>query len=325
MRINITMKNIFILLSMILGCLFSGLVSAQQNVWPRTFQNADGSITTIPSQPKRILSTAVTVTGTLLAIDAPVIASAATTQSTFFEQWRKLAELRQVKKLWPAGSVDLESVYVEQPDLIVVSMIGADSARDQIPLLQAIAPTILVDYSDQTWQSLAQQLGLATGLEDQAERTIHNFEQWTKQVRDVLDLPKGRANIVSYHGPGMVNAVAKAQSAHAQLLQSVGVALEEPDPAWQAGSIVHRDFLRIHYEHLTQLQAETTFLITMTDQQAQAFLHDPILKNLPSIQRKQVYGLGENSFRIDLFSAREIINSLLRRFAGEQAQSLVMP
>lgn len=96
-----------------------------------------------------------------------------------------------MKKLWPAGSVDLESVYVEQPDLIVVSMIGADSARDQIPLLQAIAPTILVDYSDQTWQSLAQQLGLATGLEDQAERTIHNFEQWTKQVRDVLDLPKG--------------------------------------------------------------------------------------------------------------------------------------
>lgn len=112
------MKNIFILLSVILGCLFSGFVSAQQNVWPRTFQNADGSITTIPSQPKRILSTAVTVTGTLLAIDAPVIASAATTQSTFFEQWRKLAELRQVKKLWPAGSVDLESVYVEQPDLI---------------------------------------------------------------------------------------------------------------------------------------------------------------------------------------------------------------
>ncbi len=103
------------------------------------------------------------------------------------------------------------------------------------------------------------------------------------------------------------------------------VALEEPDPAWQAGSIVHREFLRIHYEHLTQLQAETTFLITMTDQQAQAFFHDPILKNLPSIQRKQVYGLGENSFRIDLFSAREIINSLLRRFAGEQAQSLVMP
>lgn len=180
------------------------------------------------------------------------------------------------EKLWPAGSVDLESVYVEQPDLIVVSMIGADSARDQIPLLQAIAPTILVDYSDQTWQSLAQQLGLATGLEEQAERTIHNFEQWTKQVRDVLDLPKGRANIVSYHGPGVVNAVAKAQSAHAQLLQSVGVVLEEPDPAWQAGSIVHRDFLRIHYEHLTQLQAETTFLITMTDQQAQAFLHDPI-------------------------------------------------
>ena len=39
--------------------------------WPRVFENADGTTTEIPAQPERILSTAVSVTGTLLAIDAP--------------------------------------------------------------------------------------------------------------------------------------------------------------------------------------------------------------------------------------------------------------
>ncbi|MDM9317674.1 Fe2+-enterobactin ABC transporter substrate-binding protein, partial [Escherichia coli] len=50
--------------------MFAGQCVAQG--WPRTFHNADDTVTSIPQQPKRILSTAVSVTGTLLAIDAPL-------------------------------------------------------------------------------------------------------------------------------------------------------------------------------------------------------------------------------------------------------------
>lgn len=318
MRINIKMKDICILFLI----WFVGMSTAQADSWPREFRNADGSMTSIAAKPQRILSTSVTVTGTLLAIDAPVVASSTNMPGTFFEQWRELAERRQVQKLWPAGSVDLESAYVVMPDLIVVSMSGADSALDQVQAFQAIAPTIIVDYTNQSWQSLAMQLGEATGLEIQAQRTVQSFGQWVQRVREALVIPSGRANIISYHGPGVINAVAKAQSAHAQLLQSLGFTLEEPNPAWQAGEFAHRDFLRTHYENLTNLTAPTTFLLSANDQQAQRFLQDPILKNLPSVQHRQVYGLGENSFRIDLFSAQEIVAGIVRHFAPDKAASL---
>lgn len=46
--------------------------------WPRQVTDSRG-VHTLESKPTRIVSTSVTLTGSLLAIDAPVIASGATT------------------------------------------------------------------------------------------------------------------------------------------------------------------------------------------------------------------------------------------------------
>ncbi|GAB2800429.1 hypothetical protein GCM10027040_29940 [Halomonas shantousis] len=146
------------------------------------------------------------------------------------------------------SSVDLEAAYVVDSDLIVVSSSGADSALAQLSSLRNIAPTIVLDYGGQTWQSLAKQLGEATGLEDQVDAS----------------------------------------------------------PA--------QDFVRAQYEHLTQLSAPTTFLLSAGDERVAAFLDDPVLANLPSMKTGQVYGLGENSFRIDLYSATEVIEGIVERF-----------
>ena len=64
--------------------------------------------TTLAGAARRVLSTSVTVTGTLLAIDAPVIASAGGANGRFFEQWAGVAHEHGLKPLWPAGQVDLE-------------------------------------------------------------------------------------------------------------------------------------------------------------------------------------------------------------------------
>lgn len=159
--------------------LFSSLTFANDTKasLPLVFHNDDGTTTTIPAQPENILSTSVTVTGTLLAIGAPVTASAATSDYRFFGQWKQVARQRKVRKLWSAGSVDLESVYVQMPDLIVVSASGADSALAQLDELKVVAPVIVVDYSDQSWQSLAMKLGQATGLTQQAKAHIDAFHQ----------------------------------------------------------------------------------------------------------------------------------------------------
>ncbi len=47
---------------------------------------------------------------------------------------------------------------------------------------------------------------------------------------------------------------------------------------------------------------------------AGALLRDPVLANLPSVRAGQVYGLGRDAFRIDAYSAGQIIDTLLERF-----------
>ncbi len=306
------MKKIILALVAVL----TAAASTSALAWPRSFVNADGSTTTITAQPTRVLSTSVTVTGTLLAIDAPLIASATDAAGGFFGQWQEVATERSIKKLWPAGSVDLESAYLEQPDLIVVSKSGADSALNQIKELRSIAPTIVVDYSTQSWQELAKQLGEALGSEKQVEKTVAEFDLLVAKAKTQLNLPEGKANIISYHGPGVTNAVAKPEGAHALLLAALGFQLESPDPNWHTGPAFHSDFLRVNYEKLTQLTAETSFLLEATDQRAQRLMSDEVLQNLPSVKNQQVYGLGENTFRVDLYSSKEIINNMLKRFGS---------
>ncbi|WP_036770893.1 hypothetical protein [Photorhabdus australis] len=74
----------------------------------------------------------------------------------------------------------------------------------------------------------------------------------------------------------------------------------------------------IQYENITQLTAPTTFLLSAGNDRAAEFLKDPVLANLASVKTGQVYGLGMNSFRIDYYSAKEIADSIVKRFGIKQ-------
>ncbi|WP_142850392.1 Fe2+-enterobactin ABC transporter substrate-binding protein [Telmatospirillum sp. J64-1] len=297
---------------------YAGQSDQSQAAWPRSLVNADGSRTTISLQPQRILSTSVTITGTLLAVDAPLVASATTVNGHFFDQWAGIAEARGVEKLWPAGSVDLEAAYAIAPDLIVVSSSGADSALPQLSELRQIAPTIVLDYGGQTWQELALLIGQATGLEAQVKDKLAAFEAYLAEARAKISVPPGLTNIISYNGPGTLNPVATSEGVHGRLLGALGFTIESPPRSWQSDGNPSNDFIRAQYEHLTELKAPTTFLLSADDDRAAAFMRDPILANLPAVRNGQVYGLGVNSFRIDFFSAREIVDGIVARFASDR-------
>ncbi|MCX8997371.1 Fe2+-enterobactin ABC transporter substrate-binding protein [Rhizobiaceae bacterium BDR2-2] len=288
--------------------------AAAEDGWPRTFVNVDGSTTEIPKKPERILSTSVAITGPLLAIDAPVIASASAGNGTFFAQWAEVATQHGVENVWPAGTVDLEAVYAVRPDLIVVAASGAGSATDQIDAFRQVAPTILVSDGNETWQELATQLGKASGLEEQASAAIADFDAYVADAREKITVPEGTANIISFHGPGRPNQIARAGGAHASLLTALGFTMEDPDPAWHTQANNRGDFVWAPYENLVDLTSQTTFLLQVDDSKAAAFLDDPVLANVPSVRTGQVYGLGVNSFRIDPFSGREIVDGIVAKF-----------
>lgn len=284
------------------------------DAWPRDFANVDGSVTVIPGKPQRILSTSVSTTGTLLAIGAPVVASGSAANGAFFAQWDAVAKSRGVSNAWPAGAVDIEAVYAVRPDLIVVTASGAGSARDQLDAFRKVAPTILIDDGSVTWQALATQLGTATGLETEAAATIADFNAYVAEARKTIVIPDGTANIISFNGPGQANPIARVGGPHAALLSELGFTVEDPNPAWHTQANSRHDFVWAPYENLVDLTSATTFLLRFDDSKAAAFLKDPVFANVPSVKSGRVYGLGVNSFRIDYFSGREIVDGIVKTF-----------
>lgn len=285
--------------------------------FPLTFENYDGTTTEIPAQPQRIVSTAVTLTGGLLSFDAPVVASGAAANGQFFAQWADVAAQSGVQTLWSAGGVDLEAVIAQEPDLIVVAASGADSTGDNVADLQAIAPTVVIDYSAASWEDTTRELAEATGLTTEAEETITGFEAHVADVASKITVPAGEANIVSYNGPGQNNPIGMTTGPHAQLLGELGFTIEEPKAEWHAQEGGPRsDFVFASYENLTELTAETTFILSQDNASAQAFAEDPVLANVPSVVAHQVKGLGKNSFRIDFYSATQIVDGILQNFGN---------
>ncbi|MGG5575346.1 Fe2+-enterobactin ABC transporter substrate-binding protein [Vibrio diazotrophicus] len=293
---------------------FAADTSSEQ--WPRTFVNADGSTTIIPNKPMKLLSTSVTLTGTLVAIDAPVVASSTAGDGKFFSQWEAVAKQRKITELWPVGGVDTEMAYAVMPDLIVVAKTGGDSVLDLVPELKLLAPIIVVDYGSQTWQELAIKLGYATGREDFVKQKIAEFDQYVEATK--LNLPAKQANIIRYNGPGMANAIAKVTGPHSELIHALGFEIEGAKDEWETFSDKRNDFARVHYETLTLLKAPVSFVIVADESSIQTLLKDPVLVNLPSVKQKQVYELGLNSFRIDYYSSLEIIELMKKHFGLAQ-------
>ncbi|WOF22961.1 Fe2+-enterobactin ABC transporter substrate-binding protein [Microbacterium betulae] len=291
--------------------------STDEGSWPRTIEHELGE-TTIDAQPENIVSTSVTITGTLLAIDAPVTASAATTVSSitddrgFFSQWADVAEERGLEELYPDLDLDLEAVIAAAPDLIVISTSGADTTADAYDQLSEIAPTVALDYGSQSWQELAVALGEATGLEDDVDATLDAYEAEIEDAASAIEVPEGEANAVVYNGTENDTAFAKAGSPHADLLESLGFAIAAAPEGLDTSEQARSDFAFLSVENaVATLTADTVLLVSGGDDTLESLVDEPVFANAPAIRSGQVYPLGETSFRIDYYSALDIADTLV--------------
>ena len=186
---------------------------------------------TLESKPTRIVSTSVTLTGSLLAIDAPVVASGATTPNNrvadgqgFLRQWGDIAKQRKVARLY-IGEPSAEAVAAQMPDLILISATGGDSALALYDQLSAIAPTLIINYDDKSWQALLTQLGAITGHEKQATERIAAFDKQLAQVKQQMTLPPQPVNAIVYTAAAHSANLWTAESAQGKLLHQLGFTL----------------------------------------------------------------------------------------------------
>ncbi|TNV20713.1 Fe2+-enterobactin ABC transporter substrate-binding protein [Buttiauxella sp. B2] len=308
--------------AVILLCL-SNLAHAAD--WPRTITDTRGTHT-LEQAPQRIVSTSVTLTGSLLAIDAPIVASGATTPGNrmadsqgFLRQWGDVAKTRNIQRLY-IGEASAEAVAAQMPDLILVSATGGDSALSLYDQLSAIAPTLVINYDDKSWQGLLTQLGKITGHEKQAADRISSFDKQLSEAKMHMTLPPQPVTALVYTPASRSANLWTSESAQGKLLQQLGFtlsALPASLPALQSMGKRH-DIVQLGGENLaTGLNGESLFLFASDEKDATLLKTNPLLSHIPAVQKEQVYALGTETFRLDYYSATQILDRMSKLFASK--------
>ncbi|GAA4771408.1 Fe2+-enterobactin ABC transporter substrate-binding protein [Microbacterium gilvum] len=297
--------------------------AADEGSWPRTIEHELGE-TTIEAQPENIVSTSITLTGTLLAIDAPLTASAATTpdgeltdDQGFFAQWADVADERGVGVLYPGLELDLEAVIAAAPDLIVISTTGADATAEAYDQLSEIAPVVAVNYGDKSWQDVADILGEATGLEDEADAAVASYDAEVAEVADTIEVPEGEANAIVYYGTENDVAFAKLGGPHADLLEALGFTIADAPDELDTAPTERQDFAFVSIENaVATLTGETVFLVNGDDDTKADLLDEALFANAPAVESGAVHPLGATSFRIDYYSALDVVHTIAADFGA---------
>lgn len=317
----------FILISaaLLTGCDSSqqaSKIETQASGWPRTFDTPQGKLT-INTPPQRIVSTSVTLTGTLLTINAPVIGSGTGSANTatsdeqgFFRQWADIAKERKVQPLY-TGEPNAETIAAANPDLIIVSATGGDSARKIYEQLKQIAPTLIINYDDKTWQTIATQLGAVTGHEQDATAAINNFSAKLSATKQKLRLPPQPTTAMVYYEDNTGANVWTPDSAQGRLLLDLGFTLATvPDSVKGNTSMgIRKDIIQLSGEKFSEgLQGKTMLLFTADDASVQKIKENKFLQQNVAIAANRVYAVGFDTFRMDYYSASNLLKRLEQHF-----------
>jgi iron complex transport system substrate-binding protein len=301
-------------------------MSSDAAAWPVEIEHAYGT-TTIEEQPQSVASASVSMTGHLLSVDALVVASMTTSpdspisdENGFFVQWSEAAVDGGVEAI--AGpEINVEAIAAADPDLIVGSAVGGDAVDEQTyDLLSAIAPTIVIDHSGSTWQELTTIMGEAVGHQQEAEDAIADFDQLVADTAEDVDATYEVSAFV--YNPDGAN-VFTPESAHGQLLESLGYTVHAvPDDVVGdsnlQGSSQRQDVVAISLENTGPAFGDSSLFFVLADDETMQghIAEDSVLAAVPAVAEQRAFALGPESFRLDWFSATDVVETIGEISAG---------
>lgn len=271
-------------------------------------------------KPARIVSTTPSVTGILLAMDAPLVASAATTPSRltdakgFFSQWAKVADQRGVEVLYRNLRFDIEAV--------IARIRTCWSPPPPAPTAPRHTVRSWRRRAYRRWWSTTRNTAGRNWLPSWAGTPAWNARRRPPSSASTPTPPKSprpsrrrRARSVWSATTSPAAIPSAARPAQTRLLEALGFQVAEL-PEALAGKVTRAsDFQFISRENLpAAIAGDSVFLLGASDDDVQAFLADPVLANLSAVREKRVYALGPSSFRIDYYSGRQMIDNVARHF-----------
>ena len=194
---------------------------------------------------------------------------------------------------------------------------GGDSALALYDQLSAIAPTLIINYDDKSWQALLTQLGAITGHEKQAAERIAAFDKQLAQVKQQMTLPPQPVNAIVYTAAAHSANLWTAESAQGKLLHQLGFTLADLPAGLQTSTSQGKrhDIIQLGGENLaTGLNGEGLFVFAGDEKDVAAIYANPLLAHLPSVKNKRVWALGTETFRLDYYSAMLVLQRLNAMF-----------
>lgn len=293
--------------------------SGEEAQWPRTIEHANGS-TVIPTEPQRIVSTSVVLSGSLLALDAPLIASAATKpggsnvdERGFFAHWSDKATEKGVEVLYANSELDIEAVSAANPDLIIISASGHDSTADAYDELSKIAPVVSINYNSESWQDVLNEVSKAVGKETQAKELLENYDELLSTTAKKIQAPDDPVQMVVYSARSEGLAFALPNGPHDQILQKLGIKLDETDlsEADEGRGGKRSDFAFLSAEaSIAALNAKDILFVGCNKDDVESFMATPGYSELPVVQSANLVPLGQPSFKLDYFSAVDMVKHI---------------
>lgn len=291
---------------------------SQAGEWPRTIEH-DAGTTEITEQPTTIVSTSVSLTGSILALDAPLVASAATSVNPltddqgFFTQWAEVAEEKEVEVLYSNLELDLEAVESYEPDLIIGSTVGGDSTLEAYDQLSEIAPTILLDYGSVPWTDLTEIIGEATGLEDNAATVEEDFNDYVAEQAESVEAPDEPAALITYQGADGIGMFTES-SPQGVVFTELGFEFIEVQE--DLASETHADayFFTEENTPLALGDAEQLFVVPFGGDPLDEINDNELLDTVPAVESESLYAVPASAFRLDPYSAEILVDYLVEQF-----------
>lgn len=277
-----------------------------------------GTTKNVPVKPKRIVSASVSLTGSLLAMHAPVSSVVATKPSKiadkhgFLKAWADKATKRHVKPI-PGPEIDLEKIQAAQPDLIVAAKGGQDDGSKVYDKLSKIAPTVVYDYSKTSWKHVTKELGKATGRSKEAQRVLGTFDKRVARVKKQITLPPQPTSLYTVTPEG-ANVFRRA-SPQGELLQSLGFHLTEPKASGttQGGGTA----VTIAPEKFSDaLNGRSALVILKNEKELPELRKKKTLGTTPAFKNKKVHALGYEPFRLDPYSANLVLDRVQQYYGS---------
>ncbi|WFR74404.1 ABC transporter substrate-binding protein [Prescottella defluvii] len=164
-------------------------------------------------------------------------------------------------------------------------------------------------------------MAAVVGKEDRAKELLAEFDAKVDSAKSTIApaLQAGATpvNILTYNSPED-SKIFTAESAQGRLATRLGLTIADlpAEIAGEGAAAGRSDIVGVNMENLPRaLTGATTFIINAQQPSADRLEADPTLAAVPSVQRGAVYPLGYDSFRLDYYSANNVVDRIVAALA----------